>query len=110
MHKAIVVGACAAGGLAAAFLCEAGLHVLILDATYRKPFWRAPAQRATSATLAAIANPRLIRVLPQGTVSRGEKMQRMLRRGRQPIQFRCLLGPPRPNCSSTVRRRYRQSV
>ena len=88
-HDAIVVGAGAAGGLAAALLCEAGLRVLVLDAGYRKRFWRAPVQRSLATALAAIADPRLLRILPSGVVWRGERALRMLGRRRQPIQSRC---------------------
>lgn len=88
-HDAIVVGAGASGGLAAALLCEAGMRVLVLDAGYREPFWRSPLKRSISASLAAIADPRLLGILPYGAVWRGEKMLRRLGRRRQPIQSRC---------------------
>jgi choline dehydrogenase-like flavoprotein len=95
-HDAIVIGAGAAGGLAAALLCEGGLHVLLLDAGYRKTIWRAPAQRAIAAAVAAIADPRVLRLLPHGVIWRGEKALRFLGRRRQPIQSRCYAWPTAP--------------
>ncbi len=86
---AVVVGAGAAGGLAAALLCEAGMRVLVLDAGYRKSIWSAPGYRAIAAAVAAIADPRLLRVLPHGIIWRGEKLLRLLGRMRQPIQSQC---------------------
>jgi choline dehydrogenase-like flavoprotein len=86
---AIIVGAGAAGGLAAALLTEAGMRVLVLDAGYRKPFWAAPVQRSIGLALGAIADPRLLGILPHGLVWRGEKALRLLGRMRQPVQSRC---------------------
>lgn len=88
-HDAVIVGSGAAGGLAAALLSEAGMRVLVLDAGYRKSLWRAPVQRSIAIAVAAIADPRLLKVLPYGLVWRGEKALRMLGRTRQPVQSRC---------------------
>ena len=95
-HDAIIVGAGASGGLAAQLLCEAGLDVLVLDAGWRLPFWRAPLRRSLSIGLKAIADPRLIGSLPGGLLWRGERALRLLGQFRQPVQSRCYAWPTAP--------------
>ncbi len=95
-HDAIVVGAGASGGLAAQLLCEAGLNVLVLDAGWRLPFWRAPLRRSISAGLKAIADPRLVRLLHGGLLWRSERALRLLGQFRQPVQSRCYAWPTAP--------------
>ena len=46
-HDAIIVGAGAAGGLAAMLLAESGLRVLVLDAGLPSAWLRAPLRRLT---------------------------------------------------------------
>lgn len=93
---AIVVGAGASGGLAAALLCEAGLTTLVLDAGYPQPFWRRPYQRALSLSLASISTPRVTAMLPPGVVWRGERLLRSLGRRRQSMQTHCYAWPSAP--------------
>jgi len=95
-YDVIVVGAGASGGLAAALLCEAGLKTLVLDAGWRAPFWQTPARRTLSLALAAIADPKLMRVLPGGIVWRGEKVLRVFGKWRQPVQSSCYAWPTAP--------------
>lgn len=95
-HDVIVVGAGAAGGLAAALLCEAGLNVLVLDAGWRAPFWQTPLRRGLSLALTTISNPKLMRVLPGGVIWRGEKVLRSFGKWRQPIQASCYAWPTAP--------------
>lgn len=96
-YDAIVVGAGAAGGLAAALLCEAGLKTLVLDAGWRAPFWKDPLRRTLSLAMATISDPRLMRVLPGGLLWRGEKVLRALGKWRQPIQSGCYAWPSAPD-------------
>lgn len=96
-YDAIIVGAGAAGGLAAALLCETGLKILVLDAGWRAPFWQTPLRRTLSLALTTISDPRLMRVLPGGLVWRGEKMLRAFGKWRQPIQSGCYAWPTAPD-------------
>jgi len=86
---AIVVGSGAAGGLAASLLCEAGLSVLVLDAGYKTPFWKRPLSKTTETAIKAIANPKLIKVIPYRVINFGRKFLRAIGRIRQPIQTEC---------------------
>ncbi|WP_083567174.1 GMC family oxidoreductase [Hyphomicrobium sp. CS1GBMeth3] len=86
---AIVVGAGAAGGLAANLLCEAGLDVLLLDAGYLPPVWRRPFRRITNTLIRSVADPRLIKVVPPRAINAGRKALRLAGRVRQPIQTQC---------------------
>src|SRR5262245_51318928 len=81
---AIVVGAGAAGGLAAELLTEAGLQVLVLDAGLRQPFWRAPVRRAVSTTLATLATPQVVRRLPASLLWKAQRAAQLVGRLRQP--------------------------
>lgn len=92
----IVVGAGAAGGLAASLLCEAGLRTLVLDAGWRAPFWQTPMRRTLSTALATVSNPQLMRVLPSGLLWRGEQALRAFGKWRQPVQSGCYAWPTAP--------------
>jgi choline dehydrogenase-like flavoprotein len=93
---AIVVGAGASGGLAADLLTHSGLRVLVLDAGWRQPAWRAPLKRLTSSTLGALATPAAIRLVPRSLLSKGESAVRLMGRFRQPVQTRCYAWPSLP--------------
>jgi choline dehydrogenase-like flavoprotein len=86
---AIVVGAGAAGGLAAMQLTQAGLDVLVLDAGWTPPFWRAPARRSVARLVTSIADPRLQQVLPPRAVMLGRRALRVAGKLFQPVQSRC---------------------
>src|SRR5947209_3466060 len=68
-QDAIVVGAGAAGGLAALLLAEAGL--LVLDAGWRQSAQRSWVRRAT-ATITRLADPATLRLLPPTAVPLGK--------------------------------------
>ncbi|WP_098411060.1 GMC oxidoreductase [Thioclava sp. ES.031] len=94
---AIIVGAGAAGGLAAALLCEAGMKVLVLDAGYRPSLAEAPMRTLVSAAMRRIATPRMARLLPYRVMKRGEGFLRDLGRRRQPVQTQCYAWPTAPD-------------
>ncbi len=85
---AIVVGAGAAGGLAALLLTESGLTTLVLDAgvsgAVRRPF-TAP----FSAIVRTVATPELFSALPPAISNLGRKGLRAAGLLRQPMQSRC---------------------
>ncbi|RYG38208.1 MAG: GMC family oxidoreductase [Burkholderiales bacterium] len=93
---AIVVGGGAAGGLAAALLCEAGLQVLLLDAGHAPPFWRKPFWSTTTAMIGAVANPKLVEIVPHKLVNLGRKSLRVVGRIRQPTQSECFSWEQQP--------------
>jgi choline dehydrogenase-like flavoprotein len=95
-YDAVVIGSGASGGLAAALLTQAGLDVLVLDAGFRRPFWRTPARRGLAWLLQAVSNPRAIEVLPPALLWHGERALRRFGRWRQPIQSRCYAWPGAP--------------
>jgi choline dehydrogenase-like flavoprotein len=86
-HDAIVVGAGAAGGLAALLLTEAGLKTLVLDAGVsgaRRPF-----TSAFSAIVRTIATPEIFSALPPAISNLGRRGLRAAGLMRQPMQSRC---------------------
>lgn len=88
-YDAIVVGAGAAGGLAARLLRDAGWKILVLDAGWTPPFWRAPFRRTVAWLVATLANPKAIRFLPQNLIWKGRQALKHLGRLRQPVQVNC---------------------
>jgi choline dehydrogenase-like flavoprotein len=96
-YDAIVVGAGAAGGLAACLLCEAGLRVLLLDAGYRFPIWRQPGRWLTHTLVRSVADPRLLAIVPPRLINAGRKALRLVGRVRQPIQTQCFAWERLPN-------------
>lgn len=94
---AIVVGAGASGGLAAALLCESGLSVLLLDAGRKYSFWKKPLSKTLSASIGAISDPRLARVLHPRLINAGTKVLRAAGRLRQPVQTECFAWVQKPD-------------
>jgi choline dehydrogenase-like flavoprotein len=93
---AIVVGAGAAGGMAALQLTGAGLDVLVLDAGWPADVFEAPLRTTIAALVRGIADPRLQTRLPPGLVAAGTRALRLLGRIHQPIQARCFAWPLAP--------------
>ena len=88
-HDAVVVGAGAAGGLAALLLTEAGLRVLVLDAGWRQSTRRPTWQTVTNAVARKLADPSNLRFLPHAAVPLGRIALRSLGLFRQPVQSQC---------------------
>lgn len=96
-HDAIVVGAGAAGGLAAALLCERGLSVLLLDAGSKYPFWKKPLSKTVAATIGSVSDPRLAKILPPRMINAAMKVLRGVGRVRQPVQTECFAWVQKPD-------------
>jgi choline dehydrogenase-like flavoprotein len=86
---AIVVGAGAAGGLAAQLLCEAGARVLILDAGLPPSMFRTPFRTITQSIVRSWADSRLLRIVPPSIVYKGSQALKIAGRFRQPVQTNC---------------------
>lgn len=84
----IVVGAGAAGGLAALLLAEAGLRVLVLEAGWRQSR-RSWVSRATATMTRKLADPATLRLLPPKAAPLGKIALRSVGLVRQPVQSRC---------------------
>ena len=95
-YDAIIVGAGAAGGLAARILKDAGWKVLVLDAGWTPPFWRAPYRRSVAWMIGTLANPKAVRFLPQKLVWKGRQILKHLGRLRQPVQVNCFAWERQP--------------
>lgn len=86
---AIVVGAGAAGGVAAARLCEAGLKVAVFEAGLARPRPASPVTRSLTAVAHFLGRIDAERRLPPRLARSGERAFRLLGRVRQPVQSRC---------------------
>lgn len=95
---AIIVGAGASGGLAAALLCESGLSVLLLDAGREYSFWKKPLSKILSTSIGAISDPRLAGVLHPRLINAGTRLLRSAGRLRQPVQRECFAWVQKPAC------------
>jgi choline dehydrogenase-like flavoprotein len=88
-HDALVVGAGAAGGLAALLLAEAGLRVLVLDAGSPQGRPQPPVRRLANGLVRQLSDPVGLSWLPPALVPKGRGALRLFGRWRQPIQSRC---------------------
>jgi choline dehydrogenase-like flavoprotein len=88
-HDALVIGAGAAGGLAALLLAEAGLRVLVLDAGMPRSPVRAPMNWMIGGLVGRLADPTGLRFVPPRLAYMGRAALKTLARRRQPIQSRC---------------------
>jgi choline dehydrogenase-like flavoprotein len=94
---AVVVGAGAAGGLAAERLTQGGLRVLLLDAGFRPGWLAAPYRRLTAAMVGRLADPSVLPWLPASLLYKGRRAMRVLGRLRQPVQIACYAWERRPD-------------
>lgn len=85
-HDAIVVGAGAAGGMAALVLAKAGLNVLCLDASNPPAFSDAPVLRTTGAAARLLESERVKRLLSPTQLTKLEGVLRKAGGLRQPSQ------------------------
>ena len=88
-YDALVVGAGAAGSLAAMLLTQAGLRVLILDASSPRSIIRSPLRRLTGSLVRRLSEPAGLGLLPAALIPKGRRALKVLGRWRQPIQSRC---------------------
>lgn len=86
---AVVVGAGAAGGMAALRLTGAGLRVLVLDAGWPAGLQEAPLRTLTWSAISAVADPDLQAWLPPRAIEIGRKALKLAGKARQPVQTRC---------------------
>jgi choline dehydrogenase-like flavoprotein len=88
-HDAVVVGAGAAGGMAALRLTEAGLRVLVLDAGLKPSPLCSPLEWMIGGLVSRLADPAGMRFIPPRLAYKGRAVLKILARRRQPIQSRC---------------------
>ena len=94
---AVVIGAGAAGGLAAERLTQAGLKVLLLDAGFQPTFLRAPFRRSLAMIISRLANPDFLPLLPPGLVRNALRAFRVAGRMRQRVQSSCYAWALKPD-------------
>lgn len=88
-HDVIVVGAGAAGGLAAMLAAEAGLRVLVLDAGMPKSPLRWPVRQLTGKMVRQLSGPTLIGLLGPTVLGKARGGLKLIAKWRQPIQSSC---------------------
>ncbi|MEO8896944.1 MAG: hypothetical protein ABI450_13820, partial [Rhizomicrobium sp.] len=92
-----MIGAGAAGGLAAERLTQAGLNVLVLDAGFRPSFFRSPFRRFVAEAVSRAANPNFLPFMPPSLLQKGRWALRKAGRIRQAIQTQCYAWERRPD-------------
>ncbi|MEL6257632.1 MAG: GMC oxidoreductase [Pseudomonadota bacterium] len=96
-YDAIVVGAGASGGLAAALLTEAGLDVLVLGGGRNAPFWRRPVSGLMTGAVEQLANPAALKWIHPKLAWKGRQWLKAAGKLRQPIQSACYAWETQPN-------------
>jgi choline dehydrogenase-like flavoprotein len=96
IFDAIVIGAGAAGGLAAERLTQGGLKVLLLDAGLRLSALRAPGRKLINAVAKRLCNPGYLPALSPALINAGRHALQMAGRIRQPVQTKCYAWERRP--------------
>ena len=94
---AVIIGAGAAGGLAAERLTQAGLRVLVLDAGFRESILRAPVRRFVAEAVSRVANPKFLPFMPPSLLYQGRRVLRRIGRIRQKVQIQCYAWERRPD-------------
>jgi choline dehydrogenase-like flavoprotein len=89
VFDAIVIGAGAAGGLAAERLAQSGLRVLLLDAGLRPTFVETPFRWLLSEVVRRAANPNFLPYAPPALLNQGRRGLRLVGRLRQKVQTKC---------------------
>src|SRR5689334_5859535 len=89
-YDAIIVGAGAAGGMAAMLLTESGLRVLVLDAGIPSSRLRAPLRRIVGRVASKLSTQQKLRYLHPAVSQKAREAARVLGRWRQPVQSRCM--------------------
>jgi choline dehydrogenase-like flavoprotein len=97
LQDAVVVGAGAAGGLAAMILAEAGLRVLVLDASSPASTGGSLFGRLTGRLVSRVVEPNGLKLLPAALIPTGRRAVKLLGRWRQPIQSLCYAWELAPN-------------
>jgi choline dehydrogenase-like flavoprotein len=95
-HDAIIIGAGAAGGLAAMLLAESGLRVLVLEAGPPARL-RAPLRRMVGGVVRRLSTPARLNLLPAALISKSRTALGMLGQWRQPVQSQCYAWQLSPN-------------
>lgn len=96
-YDAIVVGAGAAGGLAAMLLTESGLRVLVLDAGVPRNLLRAPLRKVLGRVASRLSTQAILERLSPAFVQSARAGVKMLGRWRQPVQSLCMSWETAPN-------------
>jgi len=96
VFDAVVIGAGAAGGLAAELLTTAGLDVLLLDAGYSQDILRTPPSRLLTQGLASVASAARVPSVSPALLTLMRRSYHVLGRLRQPIQTQCYAWDRRP--------------
>src|SRR5262245_50544768 len=86
LWDAIIIGAGAAGSLAAMLLTQFGLRVLVLDAGWNRPAHRSLFRRGASAFVRYMGNPHLYAIAPPAVRTAGRRALKLVGKVRQPVQ------------------------